>query len=286
MLKEKKAAVRHFDVLFSGAAVIRGVWLVGCGYQMVNSAGYSWNGMMRGSEKIAIWQYTISGHGMIRRHGKDHRVGPGQAFMVPVPDEHVYYFPADSDHWEFIFMTLSGEEAVRLWYELVREAGPVVEFSPDARCVATASEVLKLREENRLQSPYLVSRYAYDFIMDIFIDLNFDMSGRRDCPDFVAHVNDFCLRNLSRRIGVNEMAEVAGLSRFHFSREFSRYVGVSPAEYLHDLRMRKALSMLQTELMTVKEIAFACGFEDSSYFCKVFRSFYGNSPDAFRRGDE
>lgn len=259
--------------------------MAGCGYQLVDSTSYSWNGMMRGSEKMAVWQYTIGGYGMIRRQGKEYRVEPGQAFMVPIPDEHVYYLPAESSHWEFIFMTLSGEDVARLWHELVREAGPVVFLGSESRCVATATEILNRRGDNQLQSPYLVSRYVYNFIMDIFIDLNFDMSGRRDCPDFVARVNDFCMQNLSRHIGVVHMAEVAGLSRYHFSREFSRHVGVSPAEYLHDLRMRKALSMLQTEQTTIKEIAFACGFEDCSYFCKVFRRFYGNSPDAFRRGD-
>jgi len=285
MIKSSRPATsRHFDVFFSGAPVINHIWMLGCGHEAVTSHGYSWNGMMRGSEKIAIWQYTLSGWGMVRRAGQEYRVDPGQAFLLPVPDEHLYFLPPESSRWEFIFLTLAGDETARLWGELLTEVGPVATFGDDARCVNTAWEILDLRGQEKLASPYQVSRYTYDFLMDVFLDLKFDLQGKRDAPDFMVRVTDFCLKNLSRRIGIDELAAIAGFSRAHFSREFSRYMGMPPAEYLHELRMRKALSMLQNELMAVKEIAFACGFDDCSYFCKVFHHFYGKTPAAFRHG--
>jgi len=285
MLNNKKSLpLRHFEVFLSGTPVIDHIWMYGCGHEIIRSTSYNWNGMMRGAEPMAVWQYTLKGFGMVRRGGRDYRVDPGQAFLLPIPDEHVYFFPKESTHWEFIFLTLAGTETMRLWHELIKEVGPVATFGDDARCVNTANEILSLRQQEKLSSPYLVSRYVYDFIMDVFMDLKFDHSGRRDCPPFIVQVTDHCLKNLSRRISIDQLAEIAGLSRAHFSREFARHVGMPPAEYIHELRMRKALTMLQNEQMTVKEIAFACGFDDCSYFCKVFRAFYGKTPAMFRLG--
>ena len=46
--------------------------------------------------------------------------------------------------------------------------------------------------------------------------------------------------------------------------------------------MRLAVRLLQTSAGSVKEVAAACGYEDTSYFCKVFRKFYGTTPAGFR----
>ena len=50
--------------------------------------------------------------------------------------------------------------------------------------------------------------------------------------------------------------------------------------------MRLAVRLLQTTNGSVKEVAENCGFEDASYFCKVFRNHYGVSPAGFRSGAE
>jgi len=76
------------------------------------------------------------------------------------------------------------------------------------------------------------------------------------------------------------MAEVAGLSRYHFSRRFQDARGVSPARFLAELRMQEAVRLIQTNL-AVNEVARRCGFRDPNYFCKAFRRSFGVSPGAF-----
>jgi len=103
-------------------------------------------------------------------------------------------------------------------------------------------------------------------------------------PDFVFAVEQYCRRNLSRPIGVTDMARVAKLSRFHFSRRFSRARGLSPGQYLTRLRLDEAIRLLSVGASSVKEVALQCGYSDPNYFCKVFRRSFGVSPGSLRLG--
>jgi AraC-like DNA-binding protein len=120
-----------------------------------------------------------------------------------------------------------------------------------------------------------------------FLQVPSDLLSRRargPAPPFVSEVEQFCRKNLSRPIGVKDMARVARLSRFHFSRQFSRARGLSPAQYLTRLRLDEAVRLLCLGATSVKEVSLQCGYPDPNYFCKVFRRSFGVSPGSLRVG--
>jgi AraC family transcriptional regulator len=80
------------------------------------------------------------------------------------------------------------------------------------------------------------------------------------------------------------LAEESGYSRTHFLRMFRSATGQSPHRYLLDLRLKKAESMLASNSLSLVDIALACGFSSHAHFSTAFRSRYGLSPAAFRRG--
>ena len=97
-------------------------------------------------------------------------------------------------------------------------------------------------------------------------------------PSFIERVEAFCRKNYARSIGVAHMAQVAKLSRFHFSRLFQEARGLSPGQYLYGLRLVMAMRLVQSGEHAVKDIARQCGFSSPNYFCKVFRKNFGITP--------
>ena len=108
------------------------------------------------------------------------------------------------------------------------------------------------------------------------------ISSAPPIPAFVGMVERFCHLNLARPIGVEDMARVARMSRFHFSRLFKKARGVSPGRYLAKIRLDMAMRLLTSTDLTLEEIAGPCGFGDANYLCKVFRISCGVSPGRFR----
>jgi AraC-like DNA-binding protein/ligand-binding sensor protein len=92
----------------------------------------------------------------------------------------------------------------------------------------------------------------------------------------------FIWENYTRKTSLQEIAAAAGLSAPYFSTIFKEEMGENLSTYLNRLRVKKAKNMLAETDLTLSEIASSCGFEDQSWFSKIFKSFTGISPGKYR----
>ena len=78
------------------------------------------------------------------------------------------------------------------------------------------------------------------------------------------------------------LADIAGVSRYHFVRIFSHVVGVTPNQYLIQVRMRAAADLLLTSKAPIAQVIFDVGFNDISYFYACFRETFRCTPRQWR----
>jgi AraC-like DNA-binding protein len=83
-------------------------------------------------------------------------------------------------------------------------------------------------------------------------------------------------------LGVNDLADAAGLSRAHFSREFRRAFGESPHAYLLTRRLERAAALLRTTDRSVADICFSVGLHSLGSFTTSFTRTFGVPPTAYR----
>lgn len=94
---------------------------------------------------------------------------------------------------------------------------------------------------------------------------------------------EFLRANLSRKIAIDDVATVAGLSRFHFIKAFRKAMGQSPYQFLLRLRLEEAKRLLSASTLSVEEVARMVGFSSSAQFVRMFKSVVGTTPGAYRR---
>jgi AraC family transcriptional regulator len=92
--------------------------------------------------------------------------------------------------------------------------------------------------------------------------------------------------HIGQRISLDELARQAGVSRFHFARQFRLSTGESPMGYLRRVRIERSKSILQARETTIAEVAARLGFSDQSHFTRIFGRLVGVSPGSFARCDE
>ena len=95
-------------------------------------------------------------------------------------------------------------------------------------------------------------------------------------------VKDFINENYSRDLKLAEMAQVAGMSSFHFAREFKRTTGTTPHQYLIKFRVEHAKALLQNKDLPLIEVGLQSGFSHQSHFTRLFRRFTGTTPHSYR----
>jgi AraC family transcriptional regulator len=97
---------------------------------------------------------------------------------------------------------------------------------------------------------------------------------------------DFINAHLDRNISLLDIAEMLGMSQYHFSRLFKQSTKLTPHAYLVGQRVNRAKQLLVDRDMTMLDIAEECGFANPSHFSRCFRQYTGMSPMAFRQMSE
>lgn len=91
----------------------------------------------------------------------------------------------------------------------------------------------------------------------------------------------FIEASLAQPIELDEMAEVACMSRYHFIRVFQKVYGTTPRQYLRDLRIHKAKTLLKSGL-PVTQVCLDVGYASLPTFSKVFKQGTGFSPKTYQ----
>jgi two-component system response regulator YesN len=85
-----------------------------------------------------------------------------------------------------------------------------------------------------------------------------------------------------KNLNLSTVAKHFHISGSHLSRVFHEEAGVSFINYLTDLRMREAESLLRDTYQSVAEVAYAVGYGNPNYFARIFQRRYGVPPSAYR----
>ena len=114
-----------------------------------------------------------------------------------------------------------------------------------------------------------------------FISLTFEFDKVKHA-DMVYKVIEYIKENYHRHISLEELANISYMSKTYLSSLFKKETGYSISEYINQIRVDRAQTFLMDNDLSIIEIARICGFEDQSYFTKVFRRIAGVTPKKFR----
>lgn len=249
------------------------------GYEVRRDEVYDWDGRKRGQTPFTVLQHTISGIGNLRYENRTYKVRAGETLLVLVPHNHRYWLE-QGNHWEYFWISMNGEEALRIHRSVLAAQGPVLKLPTEIiEHLADCSLRLMLDAETAGRASAIAYEAAMALYDGIFGAHPVDQSEGTVMQPVIDHIN----ANLNKPLPVDELAAVSGLSRAHFSRIFAECEGLPPAEFVLQKRMQHATKLLtNAAFLPIKEVAIMTGFDDANYFSKVFRRVYGASPTEFR----
>lgn len=103
-------------------------------------------------------------------------------------------------------------------------------------------------------------------------------------PGFkLRRITDWMAEHMSEEFSLGRLAELAGMSEFHFNRLFKRATGVPPSHYQIKLRLDAARRLLRETTRSVITIANDVGYSNPSHFAQMFRKATGLTPTEYRR---
>jgi len=109
------------------------------------------------------------------------------------------------------------------------------------------------------------------------------MNTRENYEDRILHVQIYIQDRLDEDLSLEELAEVACFSPFHFHRIFRGMVGESVKEYIRRLKLERAAQQLRHSNRSIQDISMDAGYENQGSFTRIFSNIFGIPPLEYRK---
>ena len=213
-----------------------------------------------------LLHYVVSGKGIFERDGQIHEVGAGQIFVIP-PYVETYYQADEKEPWEYIWIGFDSESLAK-----------TVFTEPVLTCAGAGKifrDMKKSSEMDNGKSPFLCAK--------IWELISLLLNGGEDRPDHIDKALNYIHADYANGITVAAVADRLNLDRTYFSVLFKSRLGISPIQYLSDLRLEKAAELMCKHGMSATTAALSVGYTDYCHFSRVFKKTFGKSPKEYTR---
>jgi len=122
----------------------------------------------------------------------------------------------------------------------------------------------------------IVHEYLYDLAADVDI-------AKRWVDPMIMTLVDKLHESYAKPITLENIASWAGYTPQHINRLFKQTLGVTPLQYLMQVRMNKAANLLAENILSIHGVGEQVGFTDPYYFSRMFRQHHGRSPKQYRQ---
>jgi AraC family transcriptional regulator len=117
-----------------------------------------------------------------------------------------------------------------------------------------------------------------------YAEVRYPLSGPPRLTDYqVRTAIDYIQDHVRDSLDLNSISRVAGISEFHFARLFKAATGVTPFQFVTQVRIARAKELLRKTRLPISEIAERVGYQKPSHFSDRFRAVSGSGPDAYRK---
>ncbi len=216
--------------------------------------------------------YTINGIGKLRYEGHTYTLQPMKAYFIDRKKSSELI--SASDDWVFAWMEISGEMAYNIYYYITRENG-IVSYVNHEMSILFKDVYEKASKGWSQKADVEMSCLLYQITTIMFCSTENQQKFSGSIKYIREHYREV--------ITLDQLADAANMSKYHFAHSFHELFGSAPVEYINGYRMDQAQYLLLTTKHPISVIANEVGIGDRSYFAKLFREYSGYPPHEFRK---
>lgn len=222
------------------------------------SSGYAFGPYVR---TYWLLHYVRSGTGTLAIHGNVYQVHPGEIFVIP-PYEETYYQADAEDPWSYTWIGFSAGIPLPSAFEQ-----PVI-FCPEA-------EKLFRKMGDCAQYENGKNAFLCGCLWELIGTLSEQMAATND---YVIKAKSMIDSEYMTDLKIEKIAQSLSINRSYLFSIFKRQMGLSPNQYLIQVRMERAAELMTVYDKSVTLSALAVGYQDIYNFSKIFKRHFGVSP--------
>ena len=224
--------------------------------------------------------YICSGRLSVRSGQTTHVATAGQVGILDCHHPHEYHTIGNA---EFVWLHMDGANTAPICEYVCRQHGAFVFDTSCADDIKTRIyELIYACRNEQLPNEIYLSEKLYSLLI-AFLSGGAGNGTAQEEQTPIQDAIRFIQKNYARDISLEDAAQCANMSKYHFSRQFKKDCGYSPHEFLILTRLNRAKHLLKTTDLPVKTIAQEVGYQNVNTFTNTFTSRVGLSPSRFRQ---
>ena len=229
-----------------------------------------------------LFNYITDGVGYYEANGKTKKFSKGDLLIYP-PNVRQHYFFNKEDQTKTFWCHFSGKYSEML--NITTSTEPILISIKNVSSFESAFK--RLVNAFYLREPFFEKTcegYLTVLITLVARELNFTESKASAINNKrLEQVLNEMHTNFSSAIDINYYAKICNLSKTRFLHIFKERLGVSPYHYQIEIRIARAVELLESSDISISECARRVGFNDVSYFCRIFKKITGKTPSYFKK---
>lgn len=223
--------------------------------------------------------YIIQGEGVFYCGQTPHEVRPESLVVVNSNEQHWAVSKTHNFHVLVLIIDLDGFSR-----EVAKNGIRFQELIQSDHQISSLYDVIFQEAKEKLPGYKLAMRSKIYELMTYLIRNYADNDRNAENPNLernrqrLKQVLLFIRDNYTQPISNQQLASLIHLSEYRFLHIFKESIGMSPINYINEIRLNKAYHLLQQKDMSVTQVASAVGFQDFNNFGRLFRKYYGFPP--------
>lgn len=226
-------------------------------------------------------QLFTAGEGVVILNGRTYEVKAGD--IVTVNSNDIHYTSTDS-YLKYTCLIVGIDWLKRMGIEY-----DAVHFVPVIKDNDIAEMINKLADVSANKADILRIARANEALLRLLIELiekysqrNVYISNKNKNFEIIKLTVRYIQANFDKKLSLNTISKAVCYDKYALCREFKKYTGQTIIENLNSYRIMRAKEYLQSGT-TVAETAFMCGFENLSFFTRMFKRYTGNLPSHYKK---
>ena len=230
---------------------------------------------------LVVVQATLEGAMVYREAGGEHTVGPGQVVVFTYGEQSSYGLPVPSRRaYACCWLNFQGAGLREHADALRRQHGPVIDAGLRSPFLTEMDELIESAEPSSTLAGRAMASAVHHLFMHLF-ELAEQHQQRMLSP--AQRAVQQIVRRPTQPWALKELAARHGCSREHLSRVFREQTGRTPAAYLAEARLRRALQLIEQTELPITAVAAQSGYASAHTLTRQVRDATGRSPTALRR---
>ena len=223
--------------------------------------------------------YTYEGAAEVEYCGKKMELKPGDGILIDCRKPHYY---AASEDWKVAVLHVQGPLGSHYTQQQEKLGQFIFHEGTNGRFHGYLEQLLSIYDSPGLNRELRASHCIDGLLLHILTLTSDSASRRQDVPQSIRTILHYIERHFTEDISLDCLADLTATNKYHLAKEFKRYTGFSPHDYLIWLRINQAKVMLKTTRLPAVKIAHEVGIHDINNFNYLFKKRVGITPIQYR----